>query len=580
MNARKTVADQISAQLASYGVTHMYSQSLPSRLILACEDIGIRQVVYRTENAGGAMADAYARVSGRIGVVCAQNGPAATLLVPPMAEALKASVPMLALVQEVNRDQTDKNAFQDFDHHTLFASCTKWARTIRDASRVQDYVRQAFVAATSGRPGPVALMLPADLLLGPAERLEDSVETMGHWPLDRPTADPIRVAEAARLLAEAKAPLIIAGGGVHGSKAAATLAKLQELASLPVGTTMMGKGSVDERHPLSAGLMGNAMGERSTGRHTRPLLDEADVIFLIGSRTNQNGTDGWTLYPEGAKIIHLDIDGQEVDRSYPALRLVGDVRSTLDLMIDELAKLDLAARTAARPAVEARIATALEATRADRSWIIHSDASPIRPERVMADLDAMMDANTTVVADASYSSVWINVFLTSKAPGHRILAPRGLAGLGWGYPMALGAKLADASKTVVAIVGDGGFGHCWNELETAVREEIAVTVVVLNNGALGFQKDAEHIKFGRHSGAVFFSDVDHCAIAQACGCAATKVSDPADLPKVLSAAIASGKPHLIEVITDPYAYPPLTMFDEALPKARAADPAFAGKVGA
>ena len=578
MTDSMTVADQIAAQLASYGVTHMYSQSLPSRLVLACEDIGIRQVVYRTENAGGAMADAYARISGRIGVVCAQNGPAATLLVPPMAEALKASVPMLALVQEVNRNQTDKNAFQDFDHHALFASCTKWVRTIRDVSRVRDYVRQAFVAATSGRPGPVALMLPADLLLEAAEIVENTVEQLGRWPLDRPAADPARVTEAAKLLASAKAPLVIAGGGVHGSRAADSLAQLQDFASLPVGTTMMGKGSVDERHPLSAGLMGNAMGDRATGRHTRPMLDEADVIFLIGSRTNQNGTDGWSLYPETAKIVHLDIDGQEVDRSYPALRLVGDVRSTLDLMISEIEKLDLSTRAVARPTVEARIAAALEATRGDRARIIPTDASPIRPERVMADLDALIDEDTTVVADASYSSVWMNVFLTARAPGHRILAPRGLAGLGWGYPMALGAKLADDSKTVVAIVGDGGFGHCWTELETAVREGIAVTVVVLNNGALGFQKDAEHIKFGRHSGAVYFNDVDHCAIARACGCAATRVSDPAELTKALSDAIASKKPHLVEVITDPYAYPPLTMFDVALSKARAADPAFKGEV--
>src|SRR5690606_21153631 len=283
---KNTVAHAIAGALRRHGVDIVFGQSLPSMVHLACEELGIRQYAYRTENAGGYMADAYARVSGQAAVVTAQNGPAAALLVAPLAEALKASIPVVALVQDVARDQTDKNAFQDLDHLQLFASCTKWVRRVNEASRIEDYIDQAFVAACSGRPGPVALMLPADLLM---QQAAASVRTasLGHYPLDPVAPDPERVADAAKILAKANRPLIIAGGGVHSAGATRELAALQEDAHLPVATTVMGKGAVDETHPLSVGVVGYFMGPNGATRHLRTLVEDADVILLIGNRTNQ-----------------------------------------------------------------------------------------------------------------------------------------------------------------------------------------------------------------------------------------------------------------------------------------------------
>ncbi|MET4520109.1 thiamine pyrophosphate-dependent acetolactate synthase large subunit-like protein [Bradyrhizobium sp. I1.7.5] len=165
-----SVAQMIACALKRHGVEVIFGQSLPSAVILAAEGIGIRQIAYRQENMGGAMADGYARVSGRVAVVAAQNGPAATLLVPPLAEALKASIPIVALVQEIERHQVDKNAFQEMDLVALFASCAKWTRRLSGADRVDDYVDAAFIAAASGRPGPAVLLLPADLLREPLHR--------------------------------------------------------------------------------------------------------------------------------------------------------------------------------------------------------------------------------------------------------------------------------------------------------------------------------------------------------------------------------------------------------------------------
>ena len=327
-----TVAHLIARSLKRHGIEVLFGQSLPSMLHLACEQLGLRQVVYRTENAGGYMADAHARVTGRPSVVTAQNGPAATLLVAPLAEALKVSIPVIALVQDVGRAETDRNAFQEFDHIQLFSSCTKWVRRVTEASRVEDYIDQAFAAACSGRPGPVALLLPVDLLIEPAPPARRT-ENLGRFPLDRTVAAPDAVATAGELLATAKRPLVIAGGGIHISGAHEALCALQEAAHLPVATTVMGKGAVDEAHPLSVGVIGYFMGPHSATRHQRELVTEADVILLVGTRTNQNATDSWKLYPRGAKYIHLDADGQEVGRNYEALRLVGDARETLRALV-------------------------------------------------------------------------------------------------------------------------------------------------------------------------------------------------------------------------------------------------------
>ena len=191
----------------------------------------------------------------------------------------------------------------------------------------------------------------------------------------------------------------------------------------------------------------------------------------------------------------------------------------------------------------------------------------------MAELQKCLTPATTVVADASYSSMWIVGQLRILGSGMRFLTPRGLAGLGWGLPLAMGAKVADPASPVVALVGDGGFAHSWAELETMVRSGIAVTVIVLNNGVLGYQKDAETVKFGKYTSACHFAPVDHTGIARACGVQAVRIEAPADILPALRGAIASGEPWLIEIVTDPDAHPPLSLYHGTLDRCEGADPA-------
>ncbi|MDO9707669.1 acetolactate synthase catalytic subunit [Paracraurococcus lichenis] len=563
-----TVALRLAEAFRRHGVTLTFGQSLPSAFHLASPHVGIDQKVYRQENAGGTMADGYARISRKVGVVTAQNGPAATLLVPPLAEALKASIPIVALVQEVTRDATDRNAFQELDHVGMFAPVAKWVRRIDRADRLDDYVDMAFTAATSGRPGPAVLLAPADLLTEAAAPLSSLLRpralSLGRVPLDRVLADPAAIAAAADALAAARYPLVVAGGGVHLSDAAAELATLQETAHLPVGTTVMGKGAADETHPLTLGVIGYVMGQGSRTQALRPMVDRADVVLLVGNRTNQNGTDSWKLFQPGTRFIHLDMDPMEVGRNYEAMRLVGDAKLTLAALAEALASRDLSARQAARAGIEAEIAEGIAAWRRTIAGLATRDAPLPRPERLMAELDSLLRPEDIVVADASYSSIWIANYLTAKRAGQRFLTPRGIAGLGWGLPMAIGARIAaeeaGSGARVVCLCGDGGFAHSWAELETLRRLELPVTTIVLNNGILGYQKHAEEVKFGEHTKAVHFTAVDHAAIARACGVEGVRVERSAEIRGALAAALDAKHPVLIDMVTDPDAKPPISVF--------------------
>jgi len=494
MTTNTNVAFRLAEAFARHGVTVTFGQSLPSAFHLAAPNVGIKQAAYRQENAGGAMADGYARISGRVGVVTAQNGPAATLLIAPLAEALKASIPIVALVQNVTRATTDKNAFQDLDHLNMFAPVAKWVRRIDRADRLEDYVDVAFTVAASGRPGPVVILVPADLLVEDAPSPSPRRARLGMYPLDRTQADPAAIEHVADLLGAARNPIAVAGGGVHLSGAYDELATIRDIAHLPIGTTTMGKGLIDEAHPLSIGVVGYVMGRGARSFGLRGMIERSDLVFLIGNRTNQNGTDSWRLFPPHATFVHLDNDPAEVGRNYESVRLVGDAKLTLGALAATRRSRDLTVRAAARPAIEEEIATAVVDWRKTVASVRTRDGGPVRPERVMAELDMRMSPEDIAVADASYASIWIVGGLESRKAGQRFLTPRGTAGLGWGLPMAIGAQFAAPDRRVV----------------------------------------------------------------RACGVEGRRVERGEDVGAALDAAFASGGPMLIDVITDPEAKPPIS----------------------
>jgi acetolactate synthase I/II/III large subunit len=233
-----------------------------------------------------------------------------------------------------------------------------------------------------------------------------------------------------------------AGGSAASAGAAAALSQLQEIAHLPIFTTNSGKGSVDESHPLSCGVLGALTGPRSLGQRTRGILDEADVVLLVGTRANQNGTDSRRLVPPAAALNHIDIGPQAIGRNNQALRLVGDAATTLEVLHGALQTRDIDSRRARRPDLERRIAAASQAFDTDRAPLAEPNSAPIRPERIMRDLQDVLAPETTVVAGASYSSMSVVGRLRRLRAGMCFITSRGLAGFGWGLPLAIGAKLA------------------------------------------------------------------------------------------------------------------------------------------
>jgi len=553
-------AERFAMALYRHGVREIFGQSIPVSLMQVAPRHGLRQIGYRMENAGGIMADGFARISGRIGVVAAQNGPAATLLVPPLAEALKSSIPLLALVEEIPASDEQRNAFQEYDHRALFESCAKWIGRLSCGERLEDFVDLAMTHALSGRPGPVVLLLPRDVMGATATSVPRDTR-LGSFPLDRAVPDPAVISEAARLIANARRPFVLAGGGVHISGASEALVSLCERHALPVATSNMGKGAIAEDHPLSLGVFGNCMAEGTVAHELRQYATDADLVLLVGTRTSQNATDGWTLLPRDVPALHIDIDGAEIGRNYPALRLAGDARLTLEAIAAALGSQQIASnldqrREAIGEATKGARAAATE--KAGRSGSGRKGA--VRPEALMQALNARLRPDDILVADASYSTNWMNSFLHARRTGQRFLTPRGLAGLGWGMPMAMGAKIASPQSRVIAMVGDGGFGHCWSELETMRRMGIDVRVIVYNNAILGYQTHGENAFYGQHSDACELTGVNHAALADLCGVKGIVLDDPGQIDAAIDALLGHDGAALLDVMTDSEAHPPLSQF--------------------
>lgn len=556
MTMKATFSKRIALALKKNGVTEIFGQSNPPPITLECMKLGIRQVGYRQENAGSYMAQGYAMCSGKVSVVTAQNGPAATLLVPGLAECLKAGHPVIAIVQEINRGTQDKNAFQEIDHHALFSGVAKSIKTIPTQERVEDYVDMAFVAASSGRPGPVVLLCPSEFLFDSTEYPVNEHRTakLGHYPLDRYLTEEKIIQEAAKAIATAKNPIIYAGGGVISSGAQSILRKIQEEYSIPVATTTMGKGSIDEEHPLSIGTIGYYMGRKAYTKFLKPMIQSADLILLIGNRTNQNGTDSWTLLPQNAKYIQIDIEHVEISRNYDSMRLIGDARLTLEGLDKALKSSDTSHLHQKRKENETIIADARQKHLEEIKTSVECDSMPLRTERFLSVVEKNLEDNHIIVADSSLSSPWIANNIRAKGE-RKFVFPRGMAGLGWGLPLAMGAAVAQPDRKVFCLSGDGGFAHVWSELETCKRENINVVIAILNNSILGYQKLAEISLLGDYTNVCDLGEVDHTLIAEACGVKSIKITKPEEIESAVKEAFSTKGTVLLDVYVEPTCMP-------------------------
>ncbi len=552
----------VSETLQAHGVSWIFGMEDPIEVFHALDRSVTRSVTVHDEKHAAIMAHAYAQVTGRPGVCTSTFGPGATNLVTGLLEALRSSVPVIALVQDHPLSVRGRNASSELDHVAALTPYVKAVLRIDTPDQGPDLVRRAFRIATSGRPGPVALLCPTDVMSLEGEGEPYGVERYMHVPAHRPRPAAVDIARAAELLASAKRPVIVAGGGSVISGAFDEVRELAERFDAPVATTMTGKGAIAEDHPLAAGVLGTSTGGLyGRGKISNALLAEADVVCILGSRTGQICYNNWTTPVAGAAVIHLDIDPQEIDRNFSVtVPLQGDVRDTLR---DLLSYCDSAGIAQSDTTRGAQLARQKALWLQELAPVSGTDVRPMRPERVVQELNQFVGAQTLIVTDASYSTGWAMSQMEAPVAGRFMLSPRGTASIGWGLPAAIGAKLADPARDVICVTGDGGFGYVINELETAARYKVKLLIVVFNNATLGFQRHWEEKALGRAMDCDFL-DVDYSEVSRALKGGGERVTDP----RHLAAAISRGKqypgPYVIDAIIDPEAAAPIVGFDKPI----------------
>ena len=567
----------LAALLAEHGVRHVFG--VPGGQTLALYDgiadvDGLAHVQVRDERSAAYAADAYARVTGQAGVCDATVGPGAAKLPSGLAEALGASVPVLALVSDLPARLAPHRyrgaASQALDQAALLAPVTKWQAAVPDAGTLPALVRQAFREATTGRPGPVALFLPQDVLDGPAQAPEPGeaggggaggggaggggTARFGRFPAFRPVPEPGDADAAAAVLRAAWRPFILAGGGVLHSAAGSDLVTLAERLSAAVGTTLSGKGAIAEDHPLAVGVTG-AMGTAAAAA----ALAEADVVLLAGSKASGGATFSWTLPRPDQRVVQVDVDPAELGRAFGwALPVLADVRQGVRALLAALAGPPEAAPGGPEPdraPWRARLRELTAAWRATRDAERASDAVPIAPQRVLGEIEAALGGEDILICDASLASGWGGAYLEQRRPGRRVLAPRGQAGLGYALPAAIGVSHARPGHRAVVLTGDGALGYALGELATVTEQALPVTVVVLNNRSWGWIRWYQRITFGRGWEEEDFGDVAFADVARGFGLAARRVTEPGGLGAALRAALAEPGPALVDVVTEAWQTP-------------------------
>jgi len=508
-------------------------------------DAGPRHILIHDEKCGAFMAYGYARMSGKPGVCDATVGPGATNLVSGLAEAYYASTPLVAVTSDVRMEFVGKSPNQECDQTAIFKPVVKRNFTAHLAERIIELTARAFHVAASGRPGPVHLNLPENINYTPIRfdwKKEINQLKPLVFPMNRPRPEVQSIEKAAAMLSAARRPVCIAGGGVHLSKANKKLQELAERLTMPVATSLTGKGAIPENHPLALSLCGRF------DRYANRFIEKADLIFVIGSKLGEVVTSRWQAIPGGVPIIHCDIDPNEIHRNYPAtLGIVADARSGLE---DLLAAVD---GKSSVPVSESDVAREIRSAKED--WLeavrhlTHSDEMPTNPARVLREIRRFLPDEGLLVVDGGLATHWAGLFFDVQAPQRGFMPNRGQAAIGCGFPAAMGAKLAAPSKPVIAFVGDGGFCQGISELETCVRENIPVIVVVLNNQCLGYVKSLQHVVFDKRYQSADYTRIRFDKIAEGFGCRGEKISVLEQIVPALERAMGSGQPTVIEVPT-------------------------------
>lgn len=479
----------------------------------------ITHVLARDERHAAKAADAYARVSGRVGCVEVSSGGGTTFVVGGLGEAYASGVPVLLVTSDIHSGSQGTGALTEIDQEALFSAVTKWRARATSARELPSLVAEAVRQATSGRPGPVAVIVPEDLLDESVDEPVD-VETVTPWvPARRDPAPEAGVETAARALAGARLPVIIAGSGVHSSGAHDVLAETAEHFGAPVATTIHGKGVITDSSPWAIGTVGNN-GERPG---SNAFAAEADVVLFVGTRANATDTNSWTVPVRSGEttVIQIDIDEERAGRNFPtATALVGDAATVLRQLVEVPVEVDATAREKRRDAVAALTATWREhrgdigEERADLDRLAPDQLLPSDLVRIIHDA---LGAGTVVVADPGTPTPNVAVYWDIEQAGRTVIVPRGHGPMGYTIPATVGASFARPGEPIVGLTADGSFAMACGELETIARFDLPILLVQLTNNSMGWIKMLQHLYTGGRYFGVDPGPIDAPAVARACG---------------------------------------------------------------
>ncbi len=500
----------------------------------------IRHILVRHEQSAAHMADGFGRVSRKPGVCFATSGPGATNILTGIATAQADSAPMIAVTGQVAVNMIGKDAFQESDIIGMANPVVKYAFQPRTAGEIPEVVKKGFFIAETGRPGPVLIDIPKDVQTNEAPmEFPDEFKIQGYHPWADP--DIVNVERAIDMLLHAEKPIILAGGGAIISSAFAELQAVAETLMLPVVSTFKGKGAFPETHPLSLGPIG-MHGHAEANK----MMAEADCVLAIGTRFSDRSVGTFEAFEKRLKIIHMDVDPAEIGKNQNAqIAVVGDVKVNLRVMVKLLLQKTIK-KTDESPWVKH-----VKETKAYWKENLKIHPGKMGAAKILRKLRELLPKESIVTTEVGQHQMWASLFYDVIQPG-TFFSSTGLGTMGWGFPAAIGAKVAKPDVPVVDIAGDGSFSMTENSLATAVLEDIPVIVFILNNSSLGMVAQWQRTFYDRRmTGVEQHSCPDYVKLAESYGAQGICAQSMDELDKAIKNALSSDVATVIDIPIDP-----------------------------
>jgi acetolactate synthase-1/2/3 large subunit len=529
----KTGAQIIVDMLIEQGVDTMfgYTGGVVLPLFDRLFDAPINFVVPRHEQGGCHMADAYARASGKVGVVVATSGPGACNLVTGLATAMMDSVPVVALTGQVRTELIGNDAFQEADTTGITRPITKYNCIVKDVKDLARTIREAFHIASTGRPGPVLIDLPVDVAvakcstggLGEMELPGYRVRTKGHTK---------QISTAAEAINKSKQPVLYVGGGVIIANASEELRALAEKAHLPVTMTLLGLGSYDQRKPESLDMLG-----MHGAAYANYAVQECDLLIAVGARFDDRVTGKIETFAPNAKVIHIDIDPSSISKNvHVDIPVVGDAKDILGELVKDVEYRERKKWFSKIVELKKKFAF-----RYDRK------SSTVKP--LVEELCRQTESKAIITTGVGQNQMWAAQFYRFTRP-RQLISSGGLGTMGYGLPAAIGAQVAKPDATVIDIDGDHSFNMTMTELATAVEHNLPIKVCILNNGYMGMVRQWQELFYNKRYSKSYLSNPDYAVVAQAMGAVGITVDKKADVPKAIKKMLAEKKPCVVDFRID------------------------------